>query len=299
MTKPHSVGSSFTRMLALALTVLSVYGCAAIAGYPRDPENSSATLKVLKPYFDPAKDAQYAALNDATQKRAMRDIIVFSRVRSYDIEFAEYEKALWGTGNSVTLGGDLLVLALGGLATTATRTSAKTAYAAAATGVVGGGAAISRDLYFQRTLPALLAQMEANRAKVKLRILSGIKQSDTDYSLPLAELDLGDLKNAGGLPAAVGSITQAATGDKQATQTKIDALRNGTVSETSTTKRLRAWTTPNGQPDQARMKALQDWMEADATDAGLHELPAEVLIDLDNPQMEAARVRAISDLNVP
>jgi hypothetical protein len=299
MINSNSVSSSFPRMVVLALTALGLCGCAAIAGYPKDPEKASAALSALKPYFDPAKDAQYAGLTDATQRRALRDIIVLSRVRSYDIEFAGYEKSLWGTGNTVTLGGDLLALALGGLATTATGTSAKTAYSAAAAGAVGGSAAINRDLYFQRTLPALLAQMEANRAKVKLKILAGIKQSDSEYSLPLAELDLGDLKNAGGMPAAVGSITQAATNDKQAAQTKIDALRTGPISATDTTKRLRSWVSPNGQPDQAKMKALQDWMNADATDTDLHGLPAEVLIDLDNPQMEGDRARAISDLHVP
>ncbi len=289
----------FLRIVVPALTAVALCGCAAIAGYPKDPEKASAALEALKPYFDPAKDAQYGSLTDATQKRAARDIIVLSRVRSYDIEFTGYEKSLWGTGNTVTLGGDLIALALGGLATTAAGTSAKSAYSAAAAGIVGGSAVINRDLYFQRTLPALLAQMEANRAKVKLKILAGIKQSDSEYPLPLAELDLADLKNAGSMPAAVGSITQAATGDKQAAQTKIDALRTGTISATDTTKRLRSWISPNNQVDQIRMKALQDWMNADATDTDLHGLPPEILIDLDNPQMEADRARAISDLHVP
>src|SRR5262249_25685788 len=153
-------------------------------------------------------------------------------------------------------------------------------------------AAINRDLYFQRTLPALLAQMEANRAKVKLKILAGIKQSDDQYSLPLADLDLADLKSAGSMPAAVSNITQQATNDTPTAENKSDALRTGTVSSTDTTSRLRAWVSPNGSVDPARMKALQDWMNADQTDAALHGIPPEVLIDLDNPQMEADRARA-------
>jgi hypothetical protein len=45
---------------------------------------------------------------------------------------------------------------------------------------VGAQAAINRDLYYQRTLPALLAQMEANRAKVELTIMNGLAKSDND-----------------------------------------------------------------------------------------------------------------------
>jgi hypothetical protein len=286
-------------ILALTLTTLLLDGCAAIAGYPSDPENTHAVLNDLKSYFDPQADKDYAALTDAAQRRQKRDLIVVSRIRAYDIEFARYEKSLWGSGNSVTLGGDLVALALGGLATTAASTSAKTAYSAASVGVVGANAAITRDLYFQRTLPALLAQMDANRSKVKLRLFSGIKQSDSDYSLPLAELDLNALKEAGSMPAAVGNLTQQATNDKQAAQAKVDALRTGTVSGSATTARLRAWVSPNNQVDQVKMKALQDWMSADTTDTDLADLPAEILIDLDNPQMEADRARAISDLHVP
>jgi hypothetical protein len=141
--------------------------------------------------------------------------------------------------------------------------------------------------------------MDANRSKVKLRIFSGIKQSDSDYSLPLAELDLNALKEAGSMPAAVGNLTQQATNDKQASQAKVDALRTGTISGSATTVRLRAWVSPGDQIDSVKMKALQDWMNADTTDTDLNVLPAEVLIDLDNPQMEADRVRAISDLHVP
>lgn len=283
----------------LLLATLTLAGCAAVVGYPKDPEKTSAVLDALKPYFDPKKEAAYSAESDSMKRRAMRDEIVLNRVRAYDILFAQYERVLWGTGNSITLGGDLVALALGGLATTVGSTSAKTGFAAASTGVVGANAAINRDLYFQRTLPALLAQMEANRAKVKLKILAGIKQSDDQYSLSLADLDLADLKSAGSMPAAVSNITQQATNDKQSAQSRIDALRTGTVSATDTTKRLRSWVSPNGQVDSARMKTLQDWMNADQVDTDLHGIPPEVLIDLDNLQMEADRARALSDLHVP
>jgi hypothetical protein len=284
--------------LFIWVAAMALSGCAAIAGFPSDPENTSAVLTALTPYFDPSKEAAYSALTTPASRRAMRDEIVLNRIRAFDIEFARYEKTLWGTGNGVTLGGDLAALSLTGLATTVGSTAAKTAYAAASTGVIGANAAISRDLYFQRTLPALLAQMEANRAKARLKLMSGLKSTDDVYPLALADLDLADLKTAGSMPAAVSNITQQATNDKQKSQTTIDALRTGAVSTSATTIRLRNWASPNGQPNAPRFLQLQNWMSADM-DTDLHSLPPEVLIDLNTPQMEGDRARAISAIPVP
>lgn len=282
----------------LAACGAMVSGCTVIGGYPADPENSAQVLIQLKAYFDPAKDAAYNADTTPATRQATRDTIVLNRMRAYDIEFASFEKRLWGTGNSVTLGGDLVALALGGLATTVTNAASKTAYAAAATGVVGANAAISRDLYYQRTLPALLAQMEANRGKVKLKILAGIKQSDSQYPLPLAEIDLADFKTAGSMASAIGNITQQASSAQQAAQAKIDQLRSESFSSSSTSKTLRAWVAPADVVNNDRMTMLQNWMNADAIDTALHGLPPEMLIDGDDPQMEADRVRAISALHI-
>ena len=114
-----------------------------------------------------------------------------------------------------------MVLTLAGLGATTGDAATKAALAAASAGVVGAQGAISKDLYYQRTLTALLAQMEANRDKVKLNILNGLSQTDAQYSLYHADLDLDALQRASGLPDAIGGITEQAAAQKATAQANL------------------------------------------------------------------------------
>ena len=115
---------------------------------------------------------------ECTQKR---DEIVLARLRGYDIELSDFERGLFCQGNPISLGGDLLALTLGGLTATTGSAATKAALGAATTGVIGAQAAMNKDLYYQRTIPALIAQMEANRAKAKLTIIQGLGQPDSGF----------------------------------------------------------------------------------------------------------------------
>jgi hypothetical protein len=201
-------------------------GCASIQGYPIDPENTDSTLLSLKPYFDGTEEKNYIALagNEAVRQQK-RDEIVLARLRGYDIEFSAFEKGLYGQGNTISTGGDLIALILAGLTATTGGTATKAALGAASAGVIGAQAAINKDLYYQRTIPALIAQMEASRAKAKLTIIQGLGRSDAKYSLMQAYLDLDVYKDAGSIPGAVSSVTQDAGNAKEAAQSAITFAR--------------------------------------------------------------------------
>jgi hypothetical protein len=142
--------------------------------------------------------------------------------------------------------------------------------------------------------------MEANRNKIKVRIIAGVGNDIDKYSLAMAEVDLNDLKQAASVPDAVSTITGQANTDNKSAQQLLQTLRTGTFSLTDPSKRLRAWRLgSNGAVDPAKMALLQNWMVNDKTDPNLAQLPPEMLIDLDTPAMEAARKRAIAALQVP
>ncbi len=58
--------------------------------------------------------------------------------------------------------------------------------------------------------------MEANRAVVIQRIMTGLEKSDAEYPLIRAELDLDALKRAGSIPGAISGITASADDTKAA-----------------------------------------------------------------------------------
>jgi len=213
--------------LAPFVAALTLCGCASLEGYPADPENTSNTLSTLSKYFDgtAADIASYNATNDDPTRTRLRNIIVLSRIRAYDIEFSKFKRQLMGFGNSVSVGTDLIGLALGGLTATTGSAATKSALGAASVGVLGANTAINKDLYYQKTIPALISQMEANRGKAELAIVQGLRNSDAKYSLLAAYNDLDAYKDAGSIADAIATITTSAGNDKKSTDTAIVAVR--------------------------------------------------------------------------
>jgi hypothetical protein len=288
-----------TRVLArtmLALAVASgpvlLASCAPLLGYPKDPEDTDATLIALQPYFNGTKEIEYTRADPAT-RTAIRNEIIFGRMRGYDITFANFEKRLYGGGNAVSLGSDLLGLVLAGLTATTGSASTKSALGAASAGVIGARTAIDKDLYYEKTVPALLAQMEAERLKAKLPIVAGMKLSDAEYPLIQAYIDLDAYKNAGSVPAAINAINKDTGNAKDAA---LDALRSTPFVEDTFSERLRAYIWPSGigKPvDQAHLTKLRQWMAAHLPKG----LPVEKFLDA--PTLAGERMKAVADLSVP
>ena len=279
------------RSVAVAcLAVLAA--CAPLLGYPKDPEDTDATLNRLVPYFDGTKDLEYSHALPG-QKTNIRNEIIFARMRAYDITFADFEKRLYGDGNAVTLGSDLISLILAGLTATTGGAATKSALGAASAGVIGANTAINKDLYYQKTIPALLAQMEADRLLAKAPIVAGVKLPDEQYPLIQAYIDLDAYKNAGSIPAAINAVNKDAGNAKD---DALDTLRTGVFVEDSSSQRVRDYLWPSGidKPvDKAHLAKLRQWMRAN--------LPAGVPVEalLYGPTLAAKRKLAVSDLSVP
>jgi hypothetical protein len=59
-------------------------------------------------------------------------------------------------------------------------------------------------------MPALLAQMEANRAKILSDIKNQLTSPDSTYPLAAAIIDLNAYKEAGSVPGAISLVSQSA-----------------------------------------------------------------------------------------
>ncbi len=218
-------------------------------------------------------------------------------MRAYNIEFDNFEKNLWAEGNIITTGGDLIALVLAGLGATTGSAGTKAALSAATAGVVGAQAAINRDLYYQRTLPALLAQMEANRANVELTVLNGLAKSDSEYPLYKAEIDLESLKNAGSMPSAISVITQKSSQDNQSAQKQLAALFTATVVDDATQTRkvainqyVRGLAASN---DKTRLDAIANILKVN-TDPNILTERNNIILEMDKRVTDKASMDALS-----
>ena len=122
-------------LFAMYFTLFPV-ACAPIQGYPKDPENTDATLTALQPYFDGTVEKEYLVAKDDGGRTQIRNQIILARMRGYDIEFSDFEHALYGQGNTITIGSDLIGLVLGGLTATTGNATTKAALGAASTGII-------------------------------------------------------------------------------------------------------------------------------------------------------------------
>jgi hypothetical protein len=155
-------------------------------------------------------DAYYSPKTTDEARQLLRNQIVSGRMNAYEAAYSNFKRRLNGDANTLNLAADLSLLGLAGVAATTGSITTATALAAASAGIIGAKGAINSDLYFQRTLPALLAQMDANRARAKLPIFLGLRKSNADYPLVIALMDLDALRDTGGIPPAIGGLTQQA-----------------------------------------------------------------------------------------
>jgi hypothetical protein len=289
--------------IAAMLGLLAFPACAPVLGYPDNFGDQQSTVSNLETTIAAQKALYYSPqTTDLATRRRLRDSVVYNEMQIYEIYYSRFNQRLWGDTNVVSAGGDLIVLALAGLGATTGSTATKSALAAASAGVVGAQAAISKDLYYQRTLPALLAQISANRDTTKAGIYDALsKQDDTTYPLARAEIDLQALQRESGIADAIQNITEQATIAKINAEAAMNAARSGTYSTTSSSDRLRAWLEPNGAVDTAHRDALQNWINTQRIDPTLPSgVPfAQFLTDPPGLNWETDRQKAISDLKIP
>jgi hypothetical protein len=277
-------------LTAVVSSLLLVSACSSVQGYPNDPENSTVVLASLSTYFDPSLDQQYDLTTDPLARQRLRDTIVLNRMRAYDIEFDSFERSLYGEANYVEAGGNLVVTALGAVGATSGGLVTKAALNAASGAITGAQGIISKELYYQRTIPALISQMEADRTVAKTYILLGLKQPDSAYSLVQAYADLESLKNAGGIPRAISTVTQTASSNaKEANQDlQIVSTSSFTFSSSASRDQIRAWLYPGGVINAPRRSALLAWMAQ-------HGIKTSMVAFLSDKQFESQRQKAIHD----
>jgi hypothetical protein len=220
--------TTFSQRLALSQimcvgVMCALVACASIEQFPTDPEDTQVTLSKYQSYFNPDLIDQYERSDPAGQK-ILRNTIVINRMLAYDLTYSDFKRSLAGNANAISAGGDLVLLALAGLIATTGNAGTKAALGAASVGILGAQAAITKDLYFQRTLPALLSQMDANRARAKAAIMAGLQLDVDKYPLHLALLDLNALKDAGSVVAGIGEITQQAVAANASAQEHLAAV---------------------------------------------------------------------------
>jgi hypothetical protein len=261
------------RMLIIAAASVALAGCQAVQGYPTPGMTRLEALKSVKADAEIGAEKAYeAAAEDAPKRKQLRDNIVRARIYVADVNYHEFQRSLSTEQKAFAVGSDITVLALAGAGTLAKSTKTKTRLAAWSAGVLGGRSAIDKEIYYDKTLPAIVAQMDASRRTALAVIFAGLAQSDADYSLLEAKADLENYYIAGTLPGALTAITKEAGKQSNVADLKIQAISEFKYAYTADAKKIRAFWKPDGiTVNTTNETAMTNWLSANTNVKTLYE----------------------------
>lgn len=290
------IGRSCGSLFFLCGVAILLAGCASFAGRPEPVTPAQETIQVVRKY--PRAEAIkifFLSDNSAREgltRRQWRDMIVDVYIHAADARYHSFLSQLSQQTKGVNLGHDLLILGLSGGASVAGKSTAN-ALSAAVAGLAGSRTAISKELYFEKTLPALIAGMETARSKQKNAIYSRLRTEDVDsYTLGAALSDIDGYESAASLDGGIAQVTAAATAAAAEEQQKFDPLYIAPIAtdeavalQRKIRTKLREWLS-NGAKDKIDAAAAilgfepKDDMEAQAlaitTYIGEHNTVAEI-----------------------
>ena len=204
------------RALGLAVSVLLVQGCSSFQGAPNwDP----AAVKSSDALFDEYVD-KFFRLNLPDERVSVRNEYMTKRIAQIDRGYIDYKQQLYSQRVGSAVGIDVATMTLAGAAAAVSDVGTKTGAAAIAALLTGTKTSIDKNVYFDRTLPALLSQMDALRAEARAHLNAGALLPADRYSLSQADADLSDYRQAGTVPRAISAVTNQA-GQAQAAAEKV------------------------------------------------------------------------------
>jgi hypothetical protein len=190
------------------------------------------------------------------QRREFRDEIIAERIALIDISYRLFEERLFQEGTVREISTDWALLGLAAAGATVSSSTTQSILAAISGGLVGARAAFDKQALFDRTLPALVSQMEASRLRVELRLLEGMQQNTGAYGIVQALGDLDAYYAAGTLPGAIINVA----GDAGITKARIEQQRAFSfASFDEAAKTLQQQITgPSGTLDPAKLRAMRN-----------------------------------------
>lgn len=205
----------------IALLALATSACATVGGSQALVRAPEEYIREASTFGEQAALEHYATL--PVERRAeYRDKVIAIHLSAIEARYWQFRTHLSREIKTTSLVSDGLVLGLTGIGAVAN--GAANELSAAAAAITGARASINRELYFERTLPALLSAMEANRLRVKTRILTAQQAGADQYSLARAFGDLTELALAGSLDGAIQEVTEEASADAAGAKRDYEAV---------------------------------------------------------------------------
>jgi len=209
-TTYHQLTKSSLKIILIWVLVLTttniLAGCATIryGGAPEPSFDVDKDLEQLAKQFEPGE-----AISEfyKAPSVAARNKFITGRVTMMNIRYIQFIRGLTTDKQLLDTATAMLTLGLNIAGASIPAASTKTVLAAIAAGVGGSKEVVDKNYYFDKTIPALVSQMNAERKKALIPLLIGAKTTSLDdYGFEQAVTDLNDYFLAGTFTGAIQGI---------------------------------------------------------------------------------------------
>ena len=208
------------KLAAGALFVCGLQGCASFDGMPEPVFATDTAVSTITSRY--AYDSVIVAMDglDESGRAVYRNRVVTSYLMAIDARYFDFRRGLSREIKGGNIGLDIALLGLTGTASIWEKAADE--LAAGATAIAGGRASLNRELYFERTLPALITLMEAERLRVRTDILRGLARTESEYTIEEAFADITRYQSAATLDGAIARATASAAEDAREAEYDFD-----------------------------------------------------------------------------
>ena len=222
-----SIGDRIMRVLGRTILVaavgLTLSGCQSLRASQEplpgfSPPSLVSSEQALFNYHHP--DDRYRL---GMSRREYRDYVVGIYLTAIEANYTTFADMLEDGERETGFLSDLLLVALTG-ATSLVDASHANELATVTAMAAGGRATVDHRLFFDRTLPAVIAAMDADRTTILAEIQRKRNLPIEQYSLGEALDDLQRLQRAGRLSRGITRVTRAAEADRALQQTRLDSI---------------------------------------------------------------------------
>ncbi|MEW6417520.1 MAG: hypothetical protein AB1480_05285 [Nitrospirota bacterium] len=278
------------KLLLLFCLLLFAAGCSTMQGYPDRSDNYESELSALSEYFKPETISECIKKTSENEKRLCRDNIVHARIRAIDINFNSFQQAATKEHIQLNVGFDWAVLGLGGAGAVIDNSNTQAILAAISGGLTGAKGSIDKNVYFEKTMPVLLAKMIALRKSVLATIYKGLSLDTTEYPLIRALNDIDDYYNAGTIPGAVIGITATSGATIEKAEKEIKEVLVGKYVKTEEGPRIETF----WKADKNNEARLNEWISKNI-EPPFPSIPLFIYSD----KYHQERKKAIDELKIP
>lgn len=202
------------RLAALAI-IATVCGCATMHGMPKQ----GVSLQLAN---QSDVGADQVAFDYSVE---VRDQWIESNLISIDGLYDDFVTELQKSRNGWSIGAGILDIAFGVASSLTPSAGVKANYAAASTLLTGSYAVINKEVFYEKTVSALVAAMDARRKSVLLQIRTGMQQDKKTYPISAAHEHIRAYQRASSLIGGLSFVEAAASESIKNDESDIAELR--------------------------------------------------------------------------